>query len=212
MIVLALNTVGPVCEAALLRAASDGTLVRSEGMDTGHDARLAPLVQALLAEARVLPREVDLIAVVAGPGSFTGVRVGVSFARGLALALDRPLASVTSLEALSGVPASGRVLALMPARRRTPNRTWWAQLLQDGVGPNDPVEADERAVRALAAEAVCAFGEIGDGLLPDLPVRPGAPSAEAAARLAYCVPELSERAPRPFYGREPDTAPARPLQ
>src|ERR1700733_13508071 len=99
MRVLSVNTVGDACEGALM---VDGHIlaVRSEAMVQGHDARLAPLVGEVMNEAGLEFGELDRIAVIVGPGSFAGVRVGVAFARGLALALNVPAMGVTSLEAL----------------------------------------------------------------------------------------------------------------
>src|SRR5262245_48910632 len=133
MLVLGINTAGDACEAALLR---DGAIVaeRSEPMTVGHDARLAPLVDELMRGAGVSFRELERIAVIVGPGSFTGVRVSVAFARGLSLALNIPAAGVTSLEALDQLPRRSRVLGLLPAKRRPPEKTWWAQHIEQGRG------------------------------------------------------------------------------
>ena len=82
MLVLGINTVADVCEAALVRDGAQVAVV-SEPMTQGHDARLAPVVEQLMREAGVAFADLDRIAVIVGPGSFTGVRVGVSFARAM---------------------------------------------------------------------------------------------------------------------------------
>lgn len=92
--------------------------VMSEPMERGHAERLAPLVDELMRAAGATFAEVERIAVTVGPGSFTGVRVGLSFARGLALALGAPCVGVSTLETLAGesdglraaaIPAAGEV-------------------------------------------------------------------------------------------------------
>jgi tRNA threonylcarbamoyladenosine biosynthesis protein TsaB len=207
MLILGINTSGDACEAAL---ACDGEIVaaHSEPMTQGHDARLAPLVEELMRGAVVEFSALGRIAVVVGPGSFTGVRVGVAFARGLALALDIPAAGVTSLEALEGLPQQSYVLGLLPAKRRPPERTWWAQLIDQGRGGADAFEAREEELKSLAAgtDAVC--GGLSD--VPDLGSRRiiAKPTAAAAAlfagRLSHELPP-----PRPVYVREPDATPMR---
>jgi len=101
MIVLAIDTALTACAAALVR---DGQTLAamSEPMERGHAERLAPLVDELMRGAGVAFADVDRIVVTVGPGSFTGVRVGLSFARGLALALGKPCVGVSTLEALAG--------------------------------------------------------------------------------------------------------------
>jgi len=101
MIVLAIDSALAACAAALLR---DGHALAaiSEPMERGHAERLASLVDELARGAGVAFADVDRIVVTVGPGSFTGVRVGLSFARGLALALGKPCVGVSTLEALAG--------------------------------------------------------------------------------------------------------------
>lgn len=207
MLILGINTSGDACDAALVR---DGAVLaeRSEPMTQGHDARLAPLVDELMRSAGFAFSSLSRIAVIVGPGSFTGVRVSVAFARGLSLALDIPAVGVTSLEALSGLPKDKRVLGLLPAKRRPPEKTWWAQTLEQGKGIAEPIEASETDLDRLAhgAEAVC--GGLSD--IPDLglPRTIAAPSAAAAALFASALSgDLPP--PRPVYVREPDATPMR---
>lgn len=208
MRVLGINTVADTCEAALIR---DGATVArlAEPMSQGHDARLAPVVDHVMREAGLAFAELDRVAVIVGPGSFTGVRVGVAFARGLSLALDIPAVGVTSLEAIEGLPGQGYVLGLLPAKRRPPGRSWWGQLIDTGRGGADPFEASEAELAALAAgtDAVC--GQLDD--LPDLGTRRihGAPSAVAAALFATRLAAHGLPPARPVYVREPDATPMR---
>lgn len=206
MLVLGINTVADACEAALAR---DGVIVAelSEPMQQGHDARLAPIVQKLMTDAETPFAALDRIAVVVGPGSFTGVRVGVAFARGLALSLDKPAVGVTSLEALDGLPREGRVLAVLAAKRRPPERTWWVQQVVGGRGVEEPGEADEAAIRAMAAEMSAACGAIASLNLPGVEA---VPTACAAALFAARLPHADLPPPRPVYVREPDATPMRP--
>ncbi|MFT3722792.1 MAG: tRNA (adenosine(37)-N6)-threonylcarbamoyltransferase complex dimerization subunit type 1 TsaB [Hyphomonadaceae bacterium] len=207
MLVLGINTVGDACEAALVR---DGAVVAaySEPMQQGHDARLAPVVERLMRESGIAFASLDRIGVVVGPGSFTGVRVGVAFARGLALSLDKPAVGVTSLEALDGLSGEGRVLGLLPAKRRPPERTWWVQQLDKGRGVAEPGEADEAGVREMAGQAGAACGQFGPGLDLGIPAIEALPTARAAALFAARISgDLPP--PRPVYVREPDAKPMR---
>ena len=124
MLLLAIDTAGPVCAVALARA-GDGEpkiLARiEERIGRGHAERLMPMVESALIEAQKTFDDLDRIAVTVGPGSFTGVRVGVAAARGLALALDIPAVGIGSLEAIA-LPVrrardNGTVLAALDAKR-----------------------------------------------------------------------------------------------
>ncbi len=210
MLVLGINTVADACEAALVR---DGVVIADhvEPMNQGHDARLAPVVETLMQKAGIAFADLNRVAVVVGPGSFTGVRVGVAFARGLGLSLDIPVVGVTSLEALDQLPQTGHVLGLLAAKRRPPERTWWAQQLAQGRAAGEAFEATAEDIARLAAETGAVSGQV-ESLPENLPGRsvPAAPRAAAAAlfaaRLTGDLP-----AARPVYVREPDATPMRPL-
>ena len=101
-LILSIETGTDVCSVALAR---DGELVslRESGAGRAHAKRVALFVDELLRETGVQPADLDAIAVGKGPGSYTGLRIGVSFAKGMCYALNIPLISVGSLDALSEV-------------------------------------------------------------------------------------------------------------
>ncbi|MDP5217414.1 tRNA (adenosine(37)-N6)-threonylcarbamoyltransferase complex dimerization subunit type 1 TsaB [Ruegeria sp. 2205SS24-7] len=97
-LILGFDTSGPYCAAALLR---DGEVValRHEAMRKGQAERLMPLLEEVLNEAGITWRDLDAIGVGTGPGNFTGIRIAVSAARGLALGLDIPAVGVDGFDA-----------------------------------------------------------------------------------------------------------------
>jgi len=85
-------------------ALMDGLVVQAERTvrtARGHASKLLPMVEAILLEAKVSPQELGLIVVPVGPGSFTGIRIGISTAKGLGWSLGVPLVGVCSLESLA---------------------------------------------------------------------------------------------------------------
>lgn len=110
MLILAIDTALTACSLAIVR---DGeTLVsRIEPMARGQAERLAPMVEDAMAQARISFGALDRIAVTRGPGAFTGLRVGLAFARGLALALDKPCVGLSTLEVLAAAANRPRVIA-----------------------------------------------------------------------------------------------------
>ena len=114
---LAIETATEACSAALL---VDGRIIeRSEIAPRRHAELILPMIESLLAEAGVARRQIDGIAVGRGPGAFTGVRLAISVAQGIALGLDVPVVPVSSLAALAqDVPPQFAmpILAVIDAR------------------------------------------------------------------------------------------------
>lgn len=205
MIVLAIHTAGPACEVALWR---DGEVVAHlrEAMLRGQDVRLPALVAEACNEVGIELSDTDRFGVVTGPGSFTGVRVGVAFARGLALATGAPCLGITSLEAALPKGQQGSAIVILPAQRRAPDITYWTQRFRSGVatGPAEEMRLEDLAA-LLTAHPQMVFGD-GEALtkaMPDLQVAPATPCAERAAELA-AIFEPDARPPRPTYARAPD--------
>ena len=96
MIVLGLDTTGGACSCALV---DDSQILAhiSEPIGRGHAERLAPMTQALLAAAAKTVADIDQIAVCTGPGSFTGLRVALAFAKGMALPRRIPVIGLSAL-------------------------------------------------------------------------------------------------------------------
>lgn len=207
MFTLAISTVGPACEAAILGPEME--IVQIEEMARGHDARLPIVVEQARLQANLDWPQIDRLAVVSGPGSFAGIRVGVAFAQGLGLALDRPILGVTALEALGAEPAP-RTLAFLPARRRPPERTWWAQRLTHGIATAPPSELDEEQLIQAAADADHLAGASPPSALTARS-QIQQPSAINAARLASRI-EPGDAPARPIYVRPPDAAPMKPIE
>lgn len=115
MLILAVDTATSVSSVAL--ATADRLLgeVKTD-LPRTHSQRLLPLVDSLLAETGTAPGEIDLLAVARGPGSFTGLRIGIATVKGLALALDRPVVGISTLEALAHGFGAGLVCPVLNAR------------------------------------------------------------------------------------------------
>lgn len=119
MKILALETSAVAASVAICE---DEALVAQSFQRTGltHSATLMPMLEDMLKNSGMSLENIDLIAVAAGPGSFTGLRIGVSAAKGLAWSLDKPCAGVSTLEAMAWqmIGMDGVVCAAMDARRQ----------------------------------------------------------------------------------------------
>jgi tRNA threonylcarbamoyl adenosine modification protein YeaZ len=101
MRVLAIDTALEACSAAVLDTGGGIVAHEQVPMLRGHAEALMPLIARVLDQARLTVAEIDRIAVTIGPGSFTGLRVGIAAARGLALASGKPAVGITTLAALA---------------------------------------------------------------------------------------------------------------
>jgi len=158
----------------------------------GHSTRLLGSIAFLLDGLGLQPIDVDGYAVAAGPGSFTGLRVGISTVQGLALAADRPCAAISALDALAAraVPAPGGIVAVMEAHR---GEVFGA--IYDGAGR--PVEQPRASpLQGLLERTPEAAAFIGDGAeryrAEILAVRPRAVIAARSLFLAGSVALLGE--------------------
>jgi tRNA threonylcarbamoyladenosine biosynthesis protein TsaB len=204
MIVLGLDTCLSTCSVAVL----DGERLLAsarEVMARGHQERLAPMVREVMAKAGLGFDGLDRIAVTVGPGSFTGLRVGIAFAKGLAFALGKPTVGVGALEALAA-QASGLVFSAIDARRGQ----LYLQAFDEGAAlmAPDAVSAEVAAARIAELSQGRPFTLIGSGaaLLADFAPEATVICAEGAdacdvARLAAA---RASGPLKPLYLRAPD--------
>jgi tRNA threonylcarbamoyladenosine biosynthesis protein TsaB len=218
MRVLALDTALDACAAAVLDT-ERRDLVASETrpMSRGHAEALMPMVARVMDAARLDFSDIDRIAVTIGPGSFTGVRVGIAAARGIALAASKPAIGLTTLAAFTAPHVAagfgGTVVPVIDARH--------GQVYMQVFGPGgraviaprlaalrEAVEAARIRAPALitgsAADLVAAEWPADDP--PPQVVPAGAPEIGWVARLGAAAQE--DRAlPKPLYLRPPDARP-----
>ena len=209
MRVLVLDTALGACQAALFDGET-ALAVLDRPMEQGGMERIAGLTRDLIRQAGSGFEAIDRIGVTAGPGSFTGLRVGLAFAQGLGAALARPVVGLSSLDALAASTAgAGAVMAAIDARRGQV----YARAFQDRVplGPPEALslaEAHARAAGLGAGLRLIGSGAplLGEGLeQPDV-IPLAAPTPAALARLTLSAdPETAP--PRPLYLRAPDATP-----
>ncbi|MDE0202560.1 MAG: tRNA (adenosine(37)-N6)-threonylcarbamoyltransferase complex dimerization subunit type 1 TsaB [Rhodospirillaceae bacterium] len=222
MTLLGFDTATNACSAALL---ADGEVTAFRCIEAGgkHAEALVPLLREVSAEGGVPLAAVDRFAVTVGPGSFTGIRIGLATARGLALALERPLIGLSTLEVLAaGVPAAerhGSILAALDAGRGR----LYAQLFTPSLEALcEPRALDAETLPNIVAEA----GQggplmvVGTGqavalaaLASELEARPapGSPTPDARVLVrraaARAEPGGGDAAVRPLYLREAGARP-----
>ncbi|MEX0426722.1 tRNA (adenosine(37)-N6)-threonylcarbamoyltransferase complex dimerization subunit type 1 TsaB [Nocardioides sp. DS6] len=199
---LAFDTATPQVTAALL---DEGTVVAELASERAmkHGEQLAPLIEAVMGQAGIVRQDLTAVAVGAGPGPFTGLRVGLVTARTLGFVLDLPVYAVCSLDALA-VEASARGLVDAPFVVATDARRKEVYLASyDGDGRR--LEGPAVARPADVATSAPVVGE-GAVLYPDAfpnAVGPTRPSAGWLGRAV--VEELVEIVdPEPLYLRRPD--------
>ena len=219
MLILAIDTALDACAAAVLDTGSSRLIAReSQPMKRGHAEALMPLIARVMKEAGLPFAALDRVAVTAGPGSFTGLRVGLSAARGIALATGKAVVGLTTLSAYAApvVSESGEqpVITAIDARH---DHVYFQAVNGDGSGLVTPQVAPIAEVLAawrfgpprLVGNAARMVADRWPADAPP-PVKVDAQAAPDIAWVAWLGAAVNPNAApaRPFYLRAPDAKPA----
>lgn len=201
MLVLAIDTALSACSVAIVR---DGETLASrvEPMARGQAERLAPLVAELMTEAGITFEALDRIGVARGPGAFTGLRVGLAFARGLALARDIPCVGLSTLKILATSANQPRTIAAISVAGSLFVGAW--------EGQTEIIAPCSTQAEALLGQLTGEWAVTGPGAADILALRPNwghvhqdLPDPVTIARLASTL-DPATHAPSPLYLRGVD--------
>ena len=208
MLVLAIDTALEACSAAIFDSAESTILVsESQRMERGHAEALIPILASVVQQSRLSYAQFDRIAVSVGPGSFTGLRVGIAAARGIALATGKPVVGITTLEALAAPYLAADPATPVAAAIDGRHRHVYFQLFGAGgrvlLSPrmvllSEAAHAASGASARLVGSGAKLIAEVWpeNTALPDIDPRP-APDIDWVARLGA--------------GADPRQSPAKPL-
>jgi tRNA threonylcarbamoyladenosine biosynthesis protein TsaB len=220
MLVLALDTTTRQGSVALAR---EGSILASDAGDAAiaHGARLPGDLARLLDARGFRIADVDLFAVAVGPGSFTGLRIGIATMQGLALGNGKPLAGISALDAIHDAVSVNDVAVWMDAGRgQVFSAIYKNGEISEAALVDKPAAilarwASERTIpRVFAGDGTIAYGDLIRAAVPDGHiVDPAPPLAPSVARLAEAQVRqhgpASPDAVRPLYIRRPDVELAR---
>jgi tRNA threonylcarbamoyladenosine biosynthesis protein TsaB len=224
MLILAIDTALDACAAAVLDTSANKMLAQeSQAMKRGHAEALMPLIARVIKESGIAFSSLDRIAVTTGPGSFTGLRVGLSAARGIALAANKPVVGLTTLTAYAAPVVSQNaeqpVISAIDARH---DHVYFQVVSGDGSSLIRPrVAPIEEALGASRFGAPYLVGNAANILAERWPAHAPPPfkvDAQAAPDIAWVAWLGAAVSPntapaRPFYLRAPDAKlPKDPLQ
>ena len=193
---LVIDTCFNACSTALYDEATARVVAAEyQEMERGHAEALGPLVQRLFAGSNVKPEQLSRIAVTYGPGTFTGLRIGLSFAKGMALALDIPLVGLNSLKATAQHMGEEKVIIAHQAGGT--GLFYWTSPEGPALGSLQEIEASAKKLN----RAVVGSGFQG--------ARTVWPDAKIFAGFAATLPVLPQDV-EPLYLRPPDAKPTAP--
>jgi len=217
MRVLAIDTALGACSAAVLDTERGGLTEESVPMERGHAEALMPLIARVMAQAKMQFADLERIAVTTGPGSFTGLRVGISAARGISLASKKPAIGLTTLSAYAAPyihqDDTMPVTVAVDARHD--------HVYLQIFGPGGRVLVQPRISSLREAARLSANGParlVGNGAAmvasawpaneapPQLVEVQAAPDIKWVARIGVASSE-TQGPPRPLYLRQPDAQP-----
>ncbi|MBQ7921547.1 MAG: tRNA (adenosine(37)-N6)-threonylcarbamoyltransferase complex dimerization subunit type 1 TsaB [Clostridia bacterium] len=148
MRILAVDTSAPTATAAIM---TDGKMTGLYSLQTNtHSTTLLPMIESMLEKLQLDVQDFDLLTAAVGPGSFTGIRIGVSTIKGLAFTHNIPCIGVSSLEAMAWT-ISGFSGILCPALNARRNQVYTASFECDGINPPKRIAEDN----VLPVEEVC---------------------------------------------------------
>lgn len=206
--ILALDAAGTACSAALWR---DGRIAahRRQPMQRGHAEALMPLILEVLAAAGTGFPELRRVAVGVGPGSFTGIRIALATARGIALAAGLPVAGVDSFSAVAaGLPDAlrrGRSLLVAIDSKR---EAVFGQYYDQNLSPQgEALTLPPEALLARRPPGPLLIAGDAAALLPiaaDAKLAEGDQAVDAISIALLAAAGKAQRAPRPLYLRAPD--------
>ena len=212
MIILAVETALGACSAAVI---SNGRVLAQEheSMVRGHAEALAPMVRRVMEEAGIGFRSLERVAVTTGPGTFTGQRVGLAFARALALALKIPAIGITTLEAmaaeaLSRLPHASWAISVADAKR--------GDIYLAAAAPGGELLIPARLLPAEQLGAAISLAAENFGLAPVLAGTAAPILREPLIRMGYSPVDSDVRQPTAAFvalacEQLPETHSARPL-
>lgn len=215
MRLLAIDTALEACSVAVFPGEDREAIVMSDLVGRGHAERLFGMIETAMRDAGLAFAELDRIAVTVGPGSFTGLRVGIAAARGLALVVGCPIIGVGTLavhaESAREIAGDVPVLAILDARR---DELYGQRFTADGnpAGAAEVGPADRFAAMVESGDVLAGAGaDIVAATLPAemrAPIvhRRSAPDVVALGRLGLRLPATGAP-PRPLYLRPPDAKP-----
>ncbi len=217
MRILAIDTALEVCAAGVLDTTS-GEMLAAESlpMARGHAEALMPMIARVMDAAQCEFAELDRIAVTVGPGSFTGLRVGISAARGIALAAGKPAIGLSTLSALAAPQVAARAQeAIITAIDARNDNVYFQIFAPTGVTTVPPrLDLASNAVRAAVVEPTVITGSgamlvaarwPSGAAMPRVDER-AAPDIGWVARLGAAARDEGSP-PKPLYLRRPDARP-----
>jgi tRNA threonylcarbamoyladenosine biosynthesis protein TsaB len=222
MLILAIDTALDACAAAVLDTEAGRLIAQeSQAMKRGHAEALMPLIGRVIKEAGVAFAALDRIAVTTGPGSFTGLRVGLSAARGIALAASKPVVGLTTLTAYAApvVSQNGEqpIISAIDARH---DHVYFqvvsgngGSLIRPRVGPiEEALGASRFGAPHLVGNAAKILADRWPAHAPP-PFKVDAQPAPDIAWVAWLGAAVSpDTAPaRPYYLRAPDAKPQKDM-
>ncbi len=212
-LILAFDTSVAHCAAALV--SGDGLLAeRRDGMARGQGEHLMTMLEAMLRGQGLGWADIGLLAVGTGPGNFTGIRISVAAARGLALGLGVPVMGVSTFEVM-GVGGGGEKAALIGLR--APRGAHYVQEFAGGrpAGPPRQIAADalpepgETGLSVLGHDAGLLAAHLGADRWREAALPAFGPAIARIALARWRAGETDPAPPAPLYVRAADAAPAR---